>query len=275
MQPIRARARAAMKALGASEVLWRLTSDDPEVDLYLEGQWRPDDGVAEQAPATFSATVSPGTAAPTVQWIAAGARVLEARISFVAPDFQKDVGAELATLRRLEAVDPALGRAPRVIFEWGELHTIRGFATVKIRTTSYWRATGRPREVMADLSITQAAPIDVEETGATGETLYRVLGEGETFELAAASIYANPLKGELLRRVNPDLATRREQAGDLIKILEPDHPSMKGRPRPLAFCYQGDHEQQIRELSEALAQRRLSVRSWDSLPEVVSGEIEL
>ena len=245
---------------------WEIVSLDPEVNVTITGD-QPLTGWSEGKPASLSTSATLGASAPTVQWTAGGLRVVECRTALVARDYNDDVGPVRDRLRSLNLRDPSLGRAPRVRLTWGT-ETIAGFANVKTTTTTHL-PNGRVLRVEVELSITEAelpgrAP-------ATGETTYRVLRQGETFERLALVLLGDAGKGDLVRRVNPSVAAAREAAGTRVKVLEPYHPAMRGQPSPVSPAFQGSTWQDtVDELAVDLG-TTVRGRSWRSIRAEIGG----
>jgi hypothetical protein len=214
--------------------VWTITSLDPGIFLSLEGQFQPTGGAEDSAAPILSEAVTAGSDRPAVQWVAGGRRTVRIRSSFVSGHQLDDIRPSVDTLTALAAKDATLGRAPRVSFTWGELE-IEGFCKVQTRIEGWWALSGWPRRVDFDLEIVEAFELDLDGSGTTGsgETQHVTLGEGETFEVLGLRYLGDPLRGELIRRENPDQAAG-ERPGDRVKILERSHPRMRGPVRPTA-----------------------------------------
>lgn len=239
---------------------WRIVSLDPEVDLSIVGD-QPLTGWSEGKPAALSTSATLGAAAPVVQWTAGGLRTVQASTALVARDYTDDVRPIRDRLRALNERDPILGRAPRVRVTWGT-ESIAGFVEVKTTTTTHL-PNGRVLRVEVDLTITEAELPG--RTPATGETVYRVLRQGETFERLALVLLGDPAKGDLVRRTNPAIAAAREAAGVRVKVLEAFHPSMRGKASPVSPAFQGST---WRETVDELAADLGTVvrgRSWSAI----------
>lgn len=259
---------------------WSIVSLDPEVVITLTGDMPPEQGMDVEKRPQVALASSPGSASPTVQWVAGGALVHRFRGVLRARTMLDDIEPARAALEACRNRDATLGRAPRVTVTWGVL-TVTGFVTgLTGRIDGYW-ATGHPRLYAFDLEVTEAPQVSLSiSSPRAGETQYIVLTSGETFELLGWRYLRDPLKGELVRRENPELGEEREAAGDRVKVLEPEHPRMRVRVRPLAPCFQdrtdsGDTWQPlIDELAELRGTANSPGLSWARLTEVISGEID-
>lgn len=257
--------------------VWTITSLDSGVALNLEGQFQPEGGAEWEARPSLAESVTAGSDRPAVQWVAGGRRSVRFRSSYVSLNQLDDIGPKIDALEALDTKDASLGRAPRVSFQWSDLE-IEGFARVRKRVAGYWPVSEWPRRVDFEIEIVEARELDLDGTGtsSSGETQHLTLADGETFEVLGARYLGSPLRGELIRRVNPSTADG-EQAGDRVKVLERSHPSMRGTVRPSSPAFVGvmDGGDVAELLVELAADRGDSTRglSWARLPEVVAGEV--
>lgn len=207
-----------------------IESVDSAVVLSLELPYQPDGGIEVGAPPTLSQSSTAGTSAPAVQWVAQGADTCRLRSSLRSTHVLDDIRGNYDKLRALDRYDGTLGRAPRVRLTWGE-YEIEGFASVRATILGWWPVTSLPRQVDFEIEITAAPELLIANGGGgNGETSYRALVAGETFELLALRAYGDPLKGDLLRRINPDSVDPGE--GELVRIVEREHDDVQGRPYP-------------------------------------------
>lgn len=256
--------------------LWRIGSLDPQVVLDLAGYT---DGVDDSAsPVLAGSGPTPGTDA-SVAFVGVGPRRVRFRTRFVGEYNGDSLASTLERLRALRTVNPVLGRAPRVQFSWG-LVRIAGLAeSADIRIVGLW-PNGTVREIAAEIAIVASSPIAVQTVDpSAGETLYTPLREGETFESLGQRLWGDPLRGDLIRRENPELAAG-EEAGDLVRVLEREHPRSSGEVRPVAapLVRLRDGSTPWRDLVDQLGRERGSAAgqlglSWDRLPEVLAGEV--
>jgi hypothetical protein len=245
---------------------WEVVSLDPEVDLSVVGD-QPLTGWSEGKPASLSTSATLGASAPTVQWTAGGLRTVQCTTALVARDFNDDVGPVRDRLRALNERDPILGRALRVRFTWGT-ETIAGFVEVKTTTTTHL-PNGRVLRVEVEFSITEAELPS--RTPASGETTYRVLRQGETFERLALVLLGDASKGDLVRRMNPAVAAAREAAGVRVRVLEPFHPAMRGKPAPVSPAFQGATWQDTVDALAVDLGTTVRGRSWRSIRAEIGG----
>ena len=162
---------------------------------------------------------------------------------------------------------------------WGHLQ-IEGLCTkCTIRIPKFW-LTGLPVAILFEIEITQGKALELEtaRTGSpfAGETLWRYLRAGETFETLGARYLGRAERGDLIRRENPAQALS-ELAGDRVKVLEPDHKKMRVGviPTGVPFLDRPRTEETWQPVVQALGQSRGSGSevglSWARLPEVVAG----
>lgn len=261
---------------------WSLRSADPAVVVEITGERRPDDGIESSQAPVIATSSTAGSSAPAVQWVASGPRMIRFKSSFVADNFLVDNRPKKRALERLRAQDPTLGRAPRVTFSWGD-DTITGFLTGDpvIRVNGYW-ATGFPKIVSFELEIMESLEVviqGVDQAIPAGETQHLILVDGESFEELGRRYLGRPLKGELIRRINPEIAGRPEQAGDRVRVFEREHPEMRGNvfPTSVPFLDRDRAGRTWQPVVDALARERGTSDApglpWNLLPEVVNGEL--
>lgn len=252
---------------------WHIVGVDPEVVISLNGYT---DNVDDDRPATLGGSGSLGAESPVVQWVSGGARRIRFRSRYVADDSETNIDPKVAQLRRLRERDPQLLRAPRVRFHAPGVLPLVGYASVSLQVVGLW-PNGWTREVAFEVEIVESRSVTVQTVEvAAGETLWADLRSGETFESLAARLWRDPLRGDLIRRANPAIATA-EAPGDLVKVLEREHPRSSGPVRPAAapFATLRDGSTPWVTALEALGQARLSTPglAWERLPEVVAGEV--
>jgi len=256
---------------------WTVVSLDRAVALELKGQYQPTGGAEDNAAPSLAETSTVGSERPTVQWVAGGRRVVKFRSSFVSLHELHDIRPLRDALEALGRRDASLGRAPRVVFTWGDI-VVEGFAKVRKRIEGWWPITGWPTRVDFELDITEALELDLDGSGSSssGETQYRTLADGEILETLGAAYLGDPLRGELIRRENPLIAAG-ETAGDRVKVLERTHPAMRGTVRPSSPPFLGlEDTGTVAELLTDLASDRGTTTrglTWSRLPEVLAGEV--
>lgn len=253
---------------------WKISAIDPEVRLELEAQFDPEQGMERSLSPQLGTAVSAGSSLPHVQAVSGGLDVVRFDDVFRAQLSITDIRPQIDTLERLARVDPSIGRIPRIQLTWGDLEITGFVSALTTRITDYWW-TGLPKACAFTIEITRAEELGL-ETGPAGETLYVVLGSGETFEELGRRYYGDPLLGELIRRQNPSLADG-EAAGDLVKVLEANHPAVAGvrvAPTSIPLLDGGGWDAIVEGLCESRGQVGQSGQPWSTLPEVLSGEVE-
>jgi hypothetical protein len=264
-------------AAGLLFTAWNLSSLDPEVAIHLRAQYPLTDGLETKADPTIGRSSSAGSSSPSVQWSAGGAESVKLTATFQALHFLDDLRPKIALLERTRKYDPSLGRAPRMLFSWGE-RVLAGFVTsLDLRILDRF-VTGLPRSVTFQLEITEAPVVVVETVSpVSGETLYVRLVDGQTFEQLGAAYLGNPLRGELIRRLNPEVLGvdgAREEGGDRVKVLEADHPEMRATVKPTAPPFLDDDWKTIvQDLGVTRGTGTTRGLPWALLPEVLSGEV--
>ena len=279
--------RALGNALGAVESVtdalrgeqWQIESLDSVVVIRLEGQYKPEQGWEDSATPSTATSVTVGSSEPAISFVSGGARSVRIRSSYRSLDFADSLLEKEKMLRALRKRHPGLRRTPRVRLTWGHLQ-IEGLCTrCSIRVPSFW-LTGLPVALLFEIEITQgkALEIDTVRTGglASGETLYRYLQDGETFEHLGLKHLGRADRGELIRRENPIQALS-ETAGERVKVLEADHPRMRVEVRPTGVPFldrardQETWQPLVQELGESRGVGRQRGTAWALLPEVVAG----
>jgi hypothetical protein len=264
---------------------WRLESVDPEVDLVIEGQYPASDGYRFEATPNTSASSSPGSDTPSTQWVSGGGRPGFRPVSF-ASVFHGDHNLDDRPAKRWEALqrmqerDPTLGRAPRVRLTFGR-NSVVGWLKVDGKIQGYW-ISGLVRAVTFTIRIEPAPRVAVDTVDPrAGETQYLSLAAGETFEELGRRYYGDPLRGEMIRRVNAAALGSGGQApevGARIKVLEREHPAVTGPifPRAAAFAEQDGDGSAWKARVRAMAEERgTAIRGlpWRLLPEIITGEV--
>jgi len=257
----------------AQDLLWSIVSLDSQVQLTIVGQYKPE-GIEVSKGAKLGSISTPGTVAPAVQWISNTERVLRFSAEFKAQDCMTNIQSTYDLVDRLNVRDSTLGRAPKILLTWGGT-SIRGYVSSKSLKVVGYYATGFMKGFTFDIEVTEAPDVQLElSSPAPGETQYLTLGDGETFEHIALKMGLDPLKGELIRRENPSIASRLEQAGDKVKVLEADHERMQEEVEPLSLPFLGDNwTDVVQTLARSRGTSSDAGMTWDMLPEVLAGEV--
>lgn len=248
---------------------WRIVSVDPAVVLSLSSDGQTADGSQLSQTPALGVSPSPGATAPSVQWVASGPRSLAFAAQIKSRDFGHDIRPDLQALERLRTADQILGRAPRVLAVHGGVQVTGFVSRLELHVVGFW-ATGLPRRVDFSIEVVEAAERSY-ETVPVGETAYRELVDGETFEQLGLEAYRDPLKGELIRRENPEIAGRFEVAGDVVKVLEREHPRTRGRVVPVSAPLQAGWEDVVMALGASRGTSAEPGMAFDDLPDVLAG----
>lgn len=223
--------------LGLFGIPWELVSIDSEVYLVIKPALPPVNGLAIEGDPNVAKIEAAGSL-PTTQWLSPGVQSMTVEGRLYAGSILTDLRKIKEDILRLKQVDPTLGRAPRVSLLWGD-DVITGFVTaLPMRTIGYW-ATGEPRDIEFTITVTEAPETSIEGvSGANGgETLHLALSAGETFEALGRRYLRDPLRGDLIRGINPAVSRRRESAGTRVKVFERSHPAMREAVVPRAPCF--------------------------------------
>lgn len=222
--------------LGLFGVPWKVVSLDPEVVILLEPAQPPVDGMTI-TPDPQTAVLSGASSPPSVQWLGPGVRVVKLDGILAASGILVDLRPQRDMIAALTALDPILGRAPRVSLTWGD-DEISGFVTAcPQKVVRYW-ATGEPQIVEFSVEVTEAPETSIEGVSISfGESLHLAFGQSEGFETLGRRYLGAALSGELIRRINPKIARDRETSGTRAKVFEKSHPAMRGEVRPVAPCF--------------------------------------
>lgn len=250
---------------------WTLRSVDPQVAALVEGERAPDDGMTQTWAPTLASTAPTGSAQPALQWVAGGGGGIRFASSFVSAHFLDDVRPRLAVLERLARQDPTLGRAPRVQLLWGDREATGFVSSLSVRIGGHW-ITGLPKAAAFEIAIEPAPDLALDvgptTTGRPGETQILTLGTGESAETLAGRYLGDPARGDLVRRINPEVCRRPEAAGDRLRVFEASHPAMRlplapTSPPFLDAARTGDTWQPVlREIVRTRGTARSRGRTW-------------
>lgn len=247
---------------------WVIESVDPEVRFKITGQYKPERGMTSDQKPGVTSVATAGSAEPDVQWVHGGSKVQRFSSRLRSKHNLDDIRKTRDQLKRLRQRDPTLGRGPRVSVAWGD-DEVTGFVTsLRMRVLSLW-VTGLPREIHFELEITGAPDVQADASGIGETQIVRLVG-GETFETLGQRYLGSALRGELIRRINPTIAGRREIAGDRVKVFEREHPAMRGEVVPQAPSFLGAWESVVDDLGVARGSTDLGL-AYEDLPEVVAG----
>ncbi|MGB0684936.1 MAG: hypothetical protein ACPGQD_01910 [Planctomycetota bacterium] len=198
-----------------------------------------------------------------------GITMVSSSAKFVAEHNGDDLRPLFRDLIKLITPVPRLGRRPLVTADWADTFAVEGWVE---RLSFSWPdgafevgpndvteipivrdvanlfsslgggiPTGFPRSFRVDWTLKEAQDRAFEVTGAPRlqQTKHIRIGSGETFESVAWDHLRDPMKGILLRPLNPQVAVRGERPGDVIKVLDRTHPAMREPVAPRAAMFQG------------------------------------
>lgn len=248
---------------------WLLESMDPLVTVRIKGQYKPEGGLRMSQKPNITGTASAGSAEPDMQWVHGGSRIFRLTSRFRSKTFLDDIRKKGTDLELLRTRDPILGRAPRVSFSWADQEIVGFVTSLEVTILSLW-PTGLPREIRFNMEITSAP--DIAGEAGSGETQFIRFGSGETFETLGQRYLGSALLGELIRRQNPKVAGQPEQTGERVKVLEREHPAMRGIVEPQSPPFVGDWEVIVDKMAYELGDAKRGL-PFDQLPEVKSGEL--
>lgn len=252
---------------------WRLVSLEPTVALSIASQF-PIRDLQDSRPPVLDMPEKTGPGAPALLSVADGPRVLSFRSVWISENNLDDLRPLKAQLQELRRMHPRLRRHPRVRFASPQ-GMIEGKVTgANITTMGAW-PTGLPHRLVIELEITESPALVLEQTTqAPLETIHAHLVAGDLFEHLAQTFYGDARRGDLIRRVNPEIAPV-EVGGGEVKILEPDHELALGNVTPYSIPF-GERTRdpaRYRSVLEALSARRVNEGgAWETLAEVLTGE---
>lgn len=219
---------------------WRIVSLDPEVSIALTSSVPLSDGLSRDLSPAVDVETPAGASRPQAQWVAGPSGQTQIAAMFPASDASVDLTGVLATLERLTARDPVLGRAPRIRLEDGPT-VVEGFVSSLRVLLARWPVSGALRLITAEITIAPASTITVEtEQPALRETTWVEVPAGGEFEHLALRLLGDPLRGTLIGDLNPAEAIYGLEAGDRVRVFEPEHPAMRRRVAPVAPCFVGE-----------------------------------
>ena len=191
---------------------------------------------------------------PSVYTAPGEPRRLDVKAFFPAQHMFHDIQDVIDRLELMRTFSPALGRKPRITFDWGGLSI--DYVPHKFYTGSH---TG------FNVSFTLLAERDLVPTlvgmGSFGETKYMTLGPYETFETAAHKVLGDPSKGPLLRLYNEHVVD--DEFNTKIKVLDKGHPKNSGKPRMMSYVFAGDWEADFQTYASELEG---GYGDWNSIP---------
>lgn len=250
---------------------WKMTVLDSASSLSgktFEGQF-----IATDMQETVGSFLGESTTAnkdvPNFQWVRGEANTFSFTSRIFATDSLINIQPQIALLKSLAKRDVKLKRAPKIRFEAGTeialICLIRGVrfrydelrsdgslrgAVIEIQLQELDEKATLP-EAASDIAkfiklgigvIVGAAGINnqirrkIDLPGGSVHTLGtdRIAKQGDTFELIAAQEYGNALAGDILRRVQPEIADL--QPGDKVILIEPlEIPTIRVTPQSVAL----------------------------------------
>lgn len=254
-------------------VTWSLTAEDEVaansgINLYGDGE---PDSVQVQAPSSVVQSGGFMTDRPATTPTSAGPRIVTIEHTFDSKHREHNIGLVVVVLELMRRASKQLRRRPKLRFQYGDHNFPVWLGEYTVRPTEgYWPGTRHPKRVQISVQCIEAFTHALQRADSRPpETSWIRLPAGHSFELIAALRYGDPDLGVLIRRTNPDMLE--EDPGQLLRLLEPEHPAMQEPviPRAPAFL------ERYAELTQAKAEARLGrqAASWsDFAAEVVIDE---
>lgn len=217
---------------------WRIDSADAAVIFTILGRWPANEPIRVRRGGSLSVQSGPGARLPVVQDADGGAESWSFSGTIAGRHNEDDVRADLEVLDRLAVPDATLGRRPRIRLEAAGRVIIGIVASYEDEDLGVWPATLLPRGRSFTLEVTEAPDVALEEAqlSPAGETAFVTLAAGESFESLARSFYGDPLLGVHIAAENPASVG---DVGDLIRVLEADHPRVRAPVRPGSAAFTG------------------------------------
>lgn len=250
---------ATLNASLGDEPSWSLSVADfpSSVGLFsLDGDTRPDTfeegeggqvatsgGQGFSKPATLPAGDGPWQCTITQRYFSDGPADM-----FL--DLMRDI------IEKLKHRDPLVRRKPLLNLTYGRLSK-QVWLTDYSLTPMGLHVSGMLRGFSLTLRLTEATARKLVLSALPGlepETIYHIVQPGETWENIAVTYLSDPLKGVLLRRINP--AVRLLIPGITVKVLDRQHSKMRAQVRPRAPMWTSD-DARVHERLTGVLQRRL------------------
>ena len=175
------------------------------------------------------------------------------------------------TLYRMKAKEPLVGRQPLLRFRYGEIDRLVWLRFVSCSIPFGLHTTGKLRAARVSLDLVEAISRKLGQVPTSPfekETTWHTLGPGETYELLAWNLLGDPLKGVLIRRINPDVVLAVPDAR--VRVFDRAHSRMRAPVRPRAVFWSAADAPTYARLTKKMQARLFGApRAWDALPAAV------
>lgn len=200
-----------------------LSRRDPGSPRRILFEFPPED-LSQGISSTWSETSSLGRNHPIQQFTKGDQETITFTARFFARHQFENVQDTINALKRAVKSDPSLGRPPIFDFVWGravnDTVVIQSVGGVKILSM---RPDGTVRDASLTIALRHYEPYSLKQSDPNAkqqDTFYLKAAEGDSWESLAQRFYRSALKGDLLRRLRPDLPFL--TTGTLVKMLKPE-----------------------------------------------------
>jgi len=240
---------------------WKLEDLDHK-GTVIEGHFAPEN-LTLNAGSTFGETTGLNRLNPVIQFLHGNGRQFSFDALIFARDTTKKIEEALEGILKLTERAPDLKRPPVCRFSVGHVEALNDLVVVSsvggIRIAEL-RIDGSLRSFEARINLIRYVPFSVEEQPRTSaespapSTRYVKTLDNDMFEQVAQREYGDPLKGVIIKAENPGVGDTLE-AGETLKILPADHPTVRARVAPSSIAL-GNGKTQRKDLFTARGETR-------------------